>query len=65
MIIEKVKRNSESCNFCKSGKLNSSGNGLLFDYDEVYTLTTSSTGGGVKVVVCPDCANKFKNALAS
>ncbi len=65
MIIEKVKRVYESCNFCKSGKLNASGNGLVFDYDEVYTLTTSSAGGGVKVTVCPDCANKFKNALAT
>jgi hypothetical protein len=65
MIIEKVKRDYESCNFCKSGKLNASGNGLIYDYDEVYMLATSGLGGGVKVTVCPACANKLKDALAT
>lgn len=59
MEIKKLKREYNSCNFCKSGKLNVNGNGLIFDYDEIYELSTSANGGGVKVVACPNCIKQL------
>lgn len=51
-----------SCNFCKSGKLNSYKNGLVYPYDHVYQLTNNE-GSGLAAVICPSCCKDLETAL--
>ena len=57
-IEKKDRRNAGSCNFCKSGKVHSSGDFITFNYnyDEVYQMS----GAGLIANICPDCAETLK-----
>ena len=62
MIINKVKASKAgACNFCRSGRLNRTGNGLIYPYRTVYEL--SGVGSGLVVRVCTACAVEFKKEI--
>lgn len=54
--IQNVKKTYSSCNFCTS-KLNNSGNGLVYSYDEVIVFMRNE--GGVCVSMCKECLTEL------
>lgn len=60
MIIRKAKvKDAGACNFCNRGCLNPKGVGLIYPYNEIYTLK----GVGNKTImvnVCEDCLSELK-----
>lgn len=58
MIIERTDLSGGACNFCKRGKINDDGNGIVYPYTEVTHI--SSDGSGASVRFCDECLNEVK-----
>jgi len=54
MEIELTDARGNSCNFCKDGKLSSSGMNIIYPYDNVICIS-GDDGSGMKAFICPIC----------
>jgi hypothetical protein len=57
MKVKTINAYGASCNFCKEGKLNGNGTGLIRPYDEVVQI--ESDGSGLQARICPSCLWKL------
>jgi len=65
MIVKKEKRtNAGSCNFCDKGVMSRSRNSLIYSYDEVFTMRSERSGGGLKASICEECVEELAAKVA-
>ena len=61
MKVERISRESNSCNFCQRGELTSNYNGdvrVVYPYTEVTTFTNEANSG-LLACICDDCLEEL------
>jgi hypothetical protein len=56
-----VKEEFCSCNFCDRGSVNTSGYGLVYPYEKVYSFKRDGTG--LLAFICPDCLKELQSKV--
>lgn len=54
IVKHNVDKDREHCNFCNKGELSTTGWGLSFPYDTVYSIQRNERGG-LLAFICEDC----------